>query len=68
MMLKPSDSISIIDCTLKDFNTNFNKNDDKFLSFTYGWQDDIAIIRKFDINGIFIISFRKTISQFMFSH
>lgn len=30
-----------------------------FFSLAYGCQDDIAVIRKFDINGLFIISFRK---------
>ena len=30
--MKPSDSTSIIDDTLKDFKMNFNNNADKFLS------------------------------------
>ena len=38
---------------------NFNSIDDKFLSLAYGCQGDIAIIRKFDINSMPIISLRK---------
>ena len=30
--MKPSDSISIVDDTLKNFYMNFNSNNDKFLS------------------------------------
>ena len=35
---------------------DFNNNDDKFLSLAYGSQDGTAIIKKFDINVISIIS------------
>ena len=38
---------------------NFNNNNNKFLSLAYGCQDNIAIIRKFDINGISITNLRK---------
>ena len=38
---------------------NFNSIDDKFLILAYGCQGDIVIIRKFDINGMSIISLRK---------
>lgn len=57
--MKLSDSASRIDDLLKAFNMNFNNNDDKFLNLPYGCQDDIAIIKKFDINGISIINLRK---------
>ena len=46
--MKLLDSTSIIDNTLKSFNMNFN-----------GYQDNVNIIRKFDINTISIISLRK---------
>ena len=59
--MKPLDSTFIIDDTLKDFNMKFHNNYDKFLSLAYGCQDGIAITRKFDVNGISIISFRKDI-------
>ena len=38
---------------------NFNNNNNKFLSLAYGCQDNIDIIRKFDINGISITNLRK---------
>lgn len=42
--MKASDSIAIIDDTLKDFNMNFDNSGYKFLSLVYGRQDDLAII------------------------
>ena len=38
---------------------NFNNNVNKFLSLDYGCQDDIAITRKFDINGTSLVSLKK---------
>ena len=38
---------------------NVNNNTDNFLSLAFECEDDIAIIGKFDINVISIISFRK---------
>ena len=46
--MKLLDSTSIIDDTLKNFNMNFS-----------GYQDNVKIIRKFDINAKSIISLRK---------
>ena len=57
--IKPSDFTSIIDDTLKDFNMSFNNNYEKSLNLLYGCQDDAVIIRKFDIDGITIISLKK---------
>ena len=57
--MKPSDSTSMMDHTPKNFNMNFNNNNDKLLSLAYECQDDIAIIRKFYSNVISIISLRK---------
>lgn len=37
----------------------FNNNDDKFLSLTYGWQNEIVIIKKLCINGTSIVSLKK---------
>ena len=56
--MKPSGSTSIIYDMLKDYNMNFNNNG-KSLCLAYEHQDDIAVIRKFGINGISMISFRK---------
>lgn len=42
--IKPSDSGSIIDDTVKDFDIDFNRNDYKFLSIAYGCQIDTTII------------------------
>ena len=57
--MNPSDSNSIIGDTLRCFNKNFNSSNYKFLSVNYGCQDDIAIIRKFCINGVYIIILRN---------
>lgn len=46
--MKLLDSTSIIDDKLKNFNMNFS-----------GYQDNVKIIRKFDINAKSIISLRK---------
>lgn len=56
--MKPSGSTSIIYDMLKDYNMNFNNNG-KSLCLAYEHQDDIAVIRKFGINGISMTSFRK---------
>lgn len=37
----------------------FNNNDDKFLSLTYGWQNEIVIIKKLCITGTSIVSLKK---------
>ena len=57
--IKPSDFTSIIDDTLKDSNMSFNNSYEKSLNLLYGCQDDAVIIRKFDIDGITIISLKK---------
>ena len=38
---------------------NFNNNDKKSLCLAYQRQDDIDVIRKFDINGISITSLKN---------
>ena len=45
--------------TLSLLNSNFNKNEHKFLSLTYGCRNNIAILDKFDANGVSIFSFKK---------
>lgn len=42
-----------------DDTLNFNNNCKKSLYLSYQHQDDIAITRKFDINGVSIISLRN---------
>ena len=50
--MKLPSSTFIIEDTPKDYKMNISNIDNKFLSLAYGCQDDIAIIRKFDINSI----------------
>ena len=57
--IKPSDSTSKIIETLNVFNINFNNNENKFLSLAYGCKNDIAVLNKFDANGVSILSFKK---------
>ena len=65
--MKPSNSTSVVNDTLKSFNENFNSNDDKLLTLAYGCQDDIAIIWKFNINGISTISsWKESFSEYVF--
>ena len=66
--MKPSDSKSIIDDIIKDskLSLNNNNNKDKLFSLAYGCRDDIATIRKFDLNGLSML-----VSQnwfYVFSH
>ena len=55
--IKPSDSTCKIIETLNLFNINFNNNDNKFLSLAY--RNDVAVLNKFDANGVSILSFKK---------
>ena len=48
--IKPSDSTFTIDGTLKDFEMNYHKSEDKLLRLAYGYQGNDAI------NGTSIIS------------
>ena len=48
--IKPSDSTFTIDGTLKDFEMNYHKNEDKLLRLAYGYQGNDAI------NGTSMIS------------
>ena len=41
------------------FNIHFNNNQNKFLSLAYGWRNEVAVIDKFDANGVSIFSFNK---------
>ena len=45
--------------TLRFFNINFNNSEDKFLSFAYGCRNNLAVLDKFDTNGVSIFSFKK---------
>ena len=57
--MKSSESTSIIYDTRKNLTLDCINNDDKFLSLTNGCQGEIAIMKKFDINDISIISLTK---------
>ena len=54
-----SDSACRIDETFNFFNINFNSNEDKFLSLAYGCRNNVAVLDKFDTNGVSIFSFNK---------
>ena len=57
--IKPSDSTCKIIETLNVFNFNFNNNENKFLSLAYVCRNDLAVLKKFDANGVSILSFKK---------
>ena len=57
--IKPSDSTCEVIEKLNFFNINFNSNESKFLGLAYGCRNDVAVLNKFDTNGVFIISFKK---------
>ena len=48
--------------TLNFFNINFNNDENKFLSLAYGCRNDVAILDKFNTNGVSIFSFKKHVS------
>ena len=45
--------------TLNLFNINFNNNENKFLSLAYKCRNDVAVLNKFDANGVSVLSFKK---------
>ena len=57
--IKPSDSTCIIVEWLNFFNINLNNNENKFLRVAYGYRNDVAVLNKFDANGVSILSFKK---------
>ena len=54
-----SDSTCKIIETLNFFNTYFNNNQNEFLSLAYGCRNEVAVVDKFDTNGVSIFSFKK---------
>ena len=54
-----SDSTRRIVETLNFFNLNFNNSEDKFLSLAYGYRNNVAVLDKFDGNGVSIFIFKK---------
>ena len=54
-----SDSTCRIVEALNFFNLNFNNNEDQFLSLFYGYGNNVAVLDKFDGNGVSIFSFKK---------
>ena len=41
------------------FKINFNNNENKFLSLAYGCRNNVAVLNKFNANGVSILSFKK---------
>ena len=58
--VNPSDSTSNITKTLKLFSINFKNNISKFLNLAYGCRNNVAILNKFDVNGVSVFSSNKT--------
>ena len=58
----PSESTWKITKTF-NFNFNFNNNENIFLSLVSGSRNYIALLDKFDANGICLFSFRKYFCQ-----
>ena len=54
-----SDSTCRIVETLNFFDLNFNNSEDKFLSYAYGYRNNVAVLDTFDGNGVSIFSFKK---------
>ena len=44
---------------LNFLNINFNNSEHKFLSLVYECRSNVAILDKFDANGVFIFSLKK---------
>ena len=57
--IKSSDSTCKIIEMLKLPNINLNKNEDKLLHWAYSCRNDVAVLNKFDANGVSILSFKK---------
>ena len=45
--------------TLNFFNIYFNEKENKCLSLAYRCKNDVAVINRFDTNGVSILSLRK---------
>ena len=58
--INPSDSTSNIMKILKFFNINFKSNISKFLNLAYGCRNNVAILNKFDANGVSTFNSDKT--------
>ena len=50
--INPSDSNCKMIETLNFFNTSFNNDENKFLSLAYGCRNNVAILDKFNANGV----------------
>ena len=57
--INPSDSTCKLIETLNFFNINFDNNESKFLSLAYGCTNDVVVLNKFDVNRVYIFSFKK---------
>ena len=54
-----SDSTCKIIEILNFCNIHFNNNHNQFLSLAYGCRNEVAVVDKFDANGVSIFSFKK---------
>ena len=54
-----SDSTCKIMETLNFLNNNFKNNENNFLNLACGCRNDVAILDKFDANGVSIFSFKN---------
>ena len=57
--VKAVDSTESVNKLLHDFHMYYNNNDNKYLSLAYGCKESILVLRRFDINGVSILSFKK---------
>ena len=57
--INPSYSTCKIIKTLNFFDINFNNNENKSLSLTYGCRNDVVVLEKYDTNGVSTLSFKK---------
>ena len=55
--IKPSDSTCRIIETLNLFSIIFNNNENKFLSLAHKYGNDVAVLNKFDANGVSMLTF-----------
>ena len=55
----PSDSTCEIMEILNFFNIDFNNYHNKYLSLAYCYRNDVAILEKFEANGVSTFSFKK---------
>ena len=58
-LINLSNSTCKITETLNFFTIHFKNNQNKFLSLAYGCRNEVAVVDKFDANGVSIFSFKE---------